>query len=112
MCYIYIYIYKAKTKTKTKTKSPKQCIYVIKNNIIQSVHGWFIKNIKIKKTQYMGTNSEQSDTLARMSYSQEANCIAFASPPVDVLNIFEKRDITSTTILQQIIGDSLLLVQI
>ena len=51
----------------------------------------------------MGTNSEQSDTLARMSYSQEANCIAFASPPVDVLNIFEKRDITSTTILQQII---------
>ena len=51
----------------------------------------------------MSTNSEQSDTLARMSYSQEANCIAFASLPVDVLNIFEKRDITSITILQQII---------
>ena len=46
-------------KTKTKTKSPNQRIFIIKNKIIQSAHGWFIKNIKIKNTQYMGTNSKQ-----------------------------------------------------
>ena len=30
-----------------------------------------------------------ADMLARMSHSQEADCIAFSSPPVDVLNAFE-----------------------
>ena len=30
-----------------------------------------------------------ADTLAKISYSHEADCMAFNSPPVDVLNVFE-----------------------
>ena len=44
---------------------------------------------RIKFNHCYREGNRVADTLAKMSYNQEADCMAFNSPPVDVLKVFE-----------------------